>query len=126
MNGTTAARYGAYAVGTVLMGIGAYGIVAHVPDLFGWAVWFAGGAVLHDAVFAPAVLLVGAVVTRRPVLQGALAVGGVLTLVALPMVLRLGARPDNPSILPLHYGWNLLIVLAVVAAVAAVVWWRRR
>ncbi|MQY04712.1 hypothetical protein [Actinomadura macrotermitis] len=119
-------RFLAYGAGVALMAIGARGLFLHVPDLLGWAKWVVGAVVLHDAVLAPAVLLAGAVTARRHVLQGALAVGGVITLVALPMVLRLGRHPDNPSILPLDYGRNLLIVLAAVATTAAFVRWRLR
>lgn len=52
-----------YAAGAVLIGVGLAGIGRHV-EVVGWAVWFAGVAVAHDAVFAPLVLG-AAYVTRR-------------------------------------------------------------
>ncbi|MFB7280867.1 hypothetical protein ACFCZV_27540 [Streptomyces hydrogenans] len=51
----------------------------------------------------------------RGTLRGALVVAGCLVLVTLPLLVRPGA-PPNPSALPLPYGRNLAIVLAVVAA----------
>lgn len=51
----------------------------------------------------------------RPVIQGGLVVGGVVTLVALPAILGYG-RSDNTSVLPLDYRRNLVLVLAIVAA----------
>ncbi|WP_083983912.1 hypothetical protein [Actinomadura hibisca] len=106
----------AYVVGGALIAYGAYGLASHV-DLIGWAIWFGGAVLVHDLLFAPAVLLAGAVVTHRRT-RAALVVAGAVTLVALPMVLGLGKRADNPSILPLPYGRNLLIVLAVIAVAA--------
>ncbi|TDC86020.1 hypothetical protein [Actinomadura sp. 7K507] len=100
-------------------------------DLMGWAAWFGGAVIFHDAVLVPCVLLVGTVTTRlhgsyRRHVQGALMVGGMVTLVALPFVLGQGRRADNPSILPLPYGRNLLIVLATVLVVAAcIALWQR-
>ncbi|MGP3934388.1 hypothetical protein [Nonomuraea sp. KM88] len=49
---------------------------------------------------------------------GALIVLGTLVLATLPTVLALGRRADNPSILPLSYGVNLVIVLAAIALLA--------
>lgn len=131
-------RIVAYAVGGSLIALGLYGIVAK-SDPFGWAVWFGGAVVLHDAIFVPAVLLAGALTTRLPGsyrrrVQAALAMAAAVTLVALPFVLGFGRRADNPSLLPLSYGRNLLIVLAVIAVAATLpsVWrglgqrWRSR
>lgn len=114
-----------YGVGVVFIGIGVHGIWAdprNVP-VAGWGKWFLGGVLIHDLLFAPVVLLLAALVVRIPlpyrrILQAALAVGGSLTLVALPFVLGYGRRPDNPSQLPLPYGRNLLELLIAIAVVA--------
>ncbi|MFC5752873.1 hypothetical protein [Actinomadura rugatobispora] len=114
-----------HGVGGALIATGLWGLARESDvDLVGWAVWFGGAVLAHDAVLVPCVLLVGAATTRLPrsyrrLVQGALMVGGTVTLVALPFVLGLGRRADNPSILPLPYGRNLLIVLAAVLALAA-------
>jgi hypothetical protein len=54
-------------------------------------------------------------------------VTGLLTAVALPVVLGFGRRPDNPSQLPLDYGRNLVLVLVLVwVAVAVLAFARNR
>ena len=82
---------------------------------------------VHDMVVAP-VLFVGAwligkvvpPVARGPV-RSAAAATALYVAVAYPLVRRWGRRPTNSSTLPLDYGRNLTIVVAVVWALAAVV-----
>ncbi|MEU3462212.1 hypothetical protein ABZ721_20040 [Streptomyces sp. NPDC006733] len=87
-------------------------------------VWLAGAIVLHDAVLTPVVLAVGAALARwlpphvrRPV-RGGLITAACLTAVALPFLLRPSATA-NPSVLPLDYPRNTLVVLGAVAALTA-------
>ncbi|MBB5788552.1 hypothetical protein [Jiangella mangrovi] len=96
-------------------------------------VWLAGSGVAHDALVAPA-LIVAALATRwlpvaarLPVRLG-LALSALLTLLFWPVVRGWGRSPSVPSALPLDYGRNLLLTLAVVwlAVGAAVVARRRR
>jgi hypothetical protein len=42
-----------------------------------------------------------------------------VTVVALPLVLGRGRIPDNPSVLPLHYGRGLLVIYTIIWAAAA-------
>ncbi|XVQ10585.1 hypothetical protein ACQP1W_50160 [Spirillospora sp. CA-255316] len=123
-----------YATGGALIALGLRGLLRDADvDFLGWAAWFGGAVVVHDAVLAPCVLLVGAATTRLPRsyrrhVQGALMVGGVVALVALPFVLGMGRRADNPSILPLSYGRNLAVVLAAILLLAGAnaLWQRYR
>ncbi|WP_141575307.1 hypothetical protein [Actinomadura sp. WMMA1423] len=113
----------AYTGGLALIAFGLNGIVEEVP-FAEWAKWFAGAAVLHDAVLVPAVLAAGALTGlvpagQRRVVRAALVVGGCVTAVAIPVVLAYGRRADEPSRLPLPYGRNLAIVLGFIAAAAA-------
>ena len=92
-------------------------------DLLATAVWLAGGVVLHDAVLAPATLAVcalGAAVlptwARGPAVAGLLVLG-TLTLVAVPVLVRAGARADNPTLLDRDYGTGWLVVAGTVALV---------
>lgn len=98
------------------------------------AVWLAAGVVLHDVVVA-GVVLAGVAVGRRVLPQAwqapatlALVVWGGVTLMAVPVLGRFGARPDNPTLLDRPYlgAWAALSALAVVAvAVAGLVRARR-
>lgn len=110
------------AAGLVLSGVGVH-LLLDVRDLAGVLVWLGGAVVLHDALIAPLVLLIGWVLVRggvRGPVRGALLVAGALTAVALPVLLRPG-RPPNSSVLPLDYPRNWLLALGAVAAVTALV-----
>ncbi|MFD6156805.1 hypothetical protein ACFWF7_19720 [Nocardia sp. NPDC060256] len=99
-------------------------------DLLSVALWFAGGILLHDAVFAPLCAAVGA--TARHVLPGTwwgpAACGAVCTValfaIAVPVLDRGHAMPDNPTVLdrnyPLGLAVALIVIWALVVAAAAV------
>lgn len=97
------------------------------------AVWLGAGVVLHDVVVAGAVL--GGVALGRRVLPPpwrapatlALVVWGGVTLMAIPVLGRFGARPDNPTLLDRPYlgTWVALTVLTIVAVVVTG-WGRER
>ena len=87
-----------------------YGVWLLLTRQAGEQLWDAGEwpvarVVLHDFVLAPVVLLVGAVSGRAGpprVRAGAAAcfiVLGPVTLLAVPMLGRFGAHPDNPTLL---------------------------
>ncbi|MGW4054316.1 hypothetical protein ACWENA_26180 [Streptomyces sp. NPDC004779] len=112
-------RYVLGGLGVALAGLGTW-LVVTGPDPAGVLLWLAGALILHDGVIAPLVLAVGLLLvgrSDRTLLRGTLIVAGSLTFVALPLLVRPGS-PPNPSALPLPYGRNLAIVLAVVAVVA--------
>jgi hypothetical protein len=116
--------------GVVMILVGAY----HLYDIstrgasrvVSIAVWTAGGVAVHDAVIAPLVVLVGVLVvprlppwSRAPVATGLIVLLSV-TLLAVPVIGRLGARPDVPSLLDRPYGL-LWLGFALVVTVAVVV-----
>lgn len=84
-----------------------------------------GGALLHDLLVAPVVVLAGVLVARavpgraRAVVQGALAISAIVALFSYPLVRAYGLATNNPTSLPHNYAANLLVVLGVVWAVAA-------
>ena len=87
--------------------------------------WLIGGVVLHDLVLAPAVLAVGLTARRLPAyLRAPAAVGlvmwGSLTLLAVPVLGRFGARDDNPTLLDRPYLVTWLIGCAVTVVLVAV------
>lgn len=111
-------RWAGYALGVGLIVAGLVGLVMDSnPE--GWALWFGGVLVVHDAVLVPVVLVAGVLVSRADRwVRAALIVAGTVLLATLPTVLAWGRRPDNPSILPLDYGRNLLLVMGFLAVVA--------
>jgi hypothetical protein len=98
------------------------------------AVWLAAGIVLHDVVVA-GVAVAGVAVGRRVLPMPwrapatlALVVWGGVTLMAVPVLGRFGARPDNPTLLDRPYlaSWAVLsIVTVVVVALTGLVRARR-
>ncbi|MER5884142.1 hypothetical protein ABT160_09955 [Streptomyces sp. NPDC001941] len=117
--------------GLVLLGFGAW-LMAGLPAPWDALVWLAGAVAVHDGLVAPLVLAAGllvAAVPARGVVRGSLVAAGCLTVVALPVLLRPGT-PANPSVLPLDYLRNWLLLLAVVAGagagLACVLWARQR
>lgn len=116
------------AVGWGLIAVGIRGLLVnanqtHPPD---WAVWFIGSNLVHDLLFAPAVVFGGFAVGRlmpaalRRHVSAALIVSGVLALIGYPLVRGYGERPLNDSHLPRDYLSGLLVLLALVWIVAAV------
>lgn len=98
--------------------------------------FFVGGALIHDLLFAPLVLLAGVAVGHlaprrwRAYVQAALLVSGLLVLFTLPEVRDYARILHNPTSLPHNYTANLLWVVGVVwlvtAGVAAGAAWRHR
>ncbi|MFF3510789.1 hypothetical protein [Streptomyces sp. NPDC002573] len=106
--------------GAALMGVGV-SLLSDAGDLTGVLLWLGGALLLHDAVIAPLVLVVGLLLVRgagRGPVRGALVVAGALTVVALPVLLRPGPTA-NSSVLPLDYPRNWLLALGAVATVTA-------
>lgn len=132
MNAATTRRgplfWGSAAVGWALIAWGVRGALNHDVDTRpGQLVRFLlGGALAHDLVLAPLVLLAGVVVARavpgrwRAPVQAALIVSGTVALFAFPLVRGYGRIHRNPTSLPHDYGTNLAVVLAAVAAAATV------
>jgi hypothetical protein len=114
-----------YGLGAVSIGVGFTGLLVDASDTHpvGWAIWFAGAAIAHDALLAPlifgAAYLTGRVPGPAP-LRVALVLAGSVTLVALPLVWQEGRRPDNPSILPGAYGTTIIVLVGLITAAAVI------
>lgn len=124
-------RWAAFGVGSALM---AYALVGAWRDLGDdrplWVVWLVGGDLAHDLLVAPALGLVGVVVSRllpagrvRTHVQVGLIASGSVLLVAWVPLMGLGGNPGNPTIRPLDYGMATatafgLVWLVVVASAA--------
>ncbi len=115
------------AVGWAVIGWGVFGIFSNSLDTrpANLAKFVVGGALLHDLLVAPVIILAGVLIGRavpgraRGPVQAALVVSGIVALFAWPLVRGYGLAANNPTSLPHNYGLNLLIVLGVVWAAAA-------
>ncbi len=114
-------------LGWAVIAWGVRGVFVHSLDTrpANLAKFVLGGALLHDLLIAPLIIGVGILVARsvpgraRAVVQGALAVSGIVALFAYPLVRAYGLAANNPTSLPHNYTANLLVVLGLVWAVAA-------
>ncbi len=127
-----ALRGGLVVVGVVLGLYGAYLTLSRQTErqIVSTVQYLVGGVVLNDLLIAVAALVVGFLVirflpvaVRAPVAVGSIVLGSV-TLLAVPVLLSYGRKPDNPTLLDRDFvgGWAVFAVLVVVAvAVACVV-----
>jgi hypothetical protein len=95
-----------------------------------WAVWLLAILAAHDLVLAPAVLLVGGLLSVAlggvagqrlwPPLRAGLVIAGAVLLVTMPALVGGGRStdPTNPTLLPNHYPRSLALVIGLILAVA--------
>jgi hypothetical protein len=119
------------AVGALLLGMGGLTFLAEVTvDQYpGVVIWLGGAILLHDGVGAMAVFAV-TVIARRTlrvipfvvvcIVQAALAISVVVTVLVVPEIVKGWIGSANPTILPLDYARNLALFYAAVAAVTAI------
>lgn len=125
----------AWRIGLGVAGIllGLYGAVnlltgVDIGTLLVLALWLVGAVVIHDGVLSPAVLGVGWALHRwvpvraRQYVQAGLIAGGLITVVAIPMILQQGAEPASKALLRQNFGGNLTLLLGVVAAASLVLY----
>lgn len=116
--------------GASILLIGFAVLLTEIPPAryVGIGAWLLGALILHDAVIAAVVVSVG-VILRRPslripfavtlIIQSTLAVGGIVSLLVVPAVVKKAIGSVNPSLLPSDYLGNLLMVWAVLLSLAA-------
>lgn len=98
------------------------------------AFWLVGGVVLHDAVLAPVVVVLGFAASRllpghfRSSTATAFLVWGTLTVAFLPVLSGQGGKPGNDTILgkPYVLTWVIMTSVLVAYAVGAALWRKRR
>ena len=135
--GMTIVRVVLIAGGLGLLALGGLALLLDVnPARYvGIALWFAGAIILHDAVIAPAVFVAGLVLRRLGrrlpgaivvIVQVAIVLLAVVTAIVVPEILKKEIGSANPTILPLEYLSNLVVLylatgLATLAAISVYV-----
>jgi hypothetical protein len=125
-------QQGLVALGLVLLAIGAVVLLLDVSakSYPGLLIWFAGALVLHDGILAPVIFGVSLLLRRAGkripftvllIIQGAVVVGAIATLLVFPEILKQGIGTGNATLLPLNYGAGLIGLYAGLAVVTAVV-----
>ena len=111
----------------ILLGLyGVFRLLTNVGfvELLVLAAWLIMAVVIHDGILSPAVVAVGWFLARavpprgRRYLQGFLVVGGLMTVIAVPLMLRTDTQPVSKAMLLQSYGANLTLLLALAAALS--------
>ena len=113
--------------GLLLITFGVARLLIQVPfaSLLWVAVWLMVAVAVHDGVLAPATVGAGLLLGRIPprarrFVQGGLVVGAMVTVIAVPLILRRGTQPAVKAILQRDYAGGLGLLLGLIAAVAAI------
>ena len=96
-------------------------------DLVVLGLWLVAAVVIHDLVVAPLTVGAGVVLTRLPArgrryVQSGLVAGALVTVVAVPLIMRQDTQPPAESILMRDYSADLALLLGLVAAVSLLVY----
>jgi hypothetical protein len=130
--GVTVVRGILIALGVALIGFGGYTLVMLQPrpnQLIGVALWLIGAIVLHDAILSPLLVGVGLLMRRAghrvpwtviALVQGAVVIGCLFTLMFLPEIAVQQRGPKNATVVPLDYAQNLVIMWVVLAGIVVV------
>jgi hypothetical protein len=118
------------AAGLLLGLFGVYRLLTQIPsgDLIALFVWLGAALLLHDGLLSPAVVAIGALVTKavppraRRYLQGALVAGALITVIALPLIKRENSQPAAKAVLQQNFTGNLGVLLGIVAGGALVLY----
>ena len=113
------------AVGALLALFGGLRLATEIPgsQLLVLAVWLVGALVVHDAVLSPLIVGLGVLLHRMPArlrrhVQAALVAGGIVTVVAIPLIYRAGSQPEVKAVLEQDYAVNLALLLVIIIGTA--------
>jgi hypothetical protein len=113
-------------LGAAGIALGLFGVFRLLTEVSGYDLmvlfcWLIGALVIHDGLLSPIVVGIGAALHRlvpdraRGYLQAGLIAGGLVTVVALPLIYRQDSQPAAKAILQQHFGANLATLLALIA-----------
>jgi hypothetical protein len=125
-------RLGLIGVGVLGLVLGAVVLVLlqNPMQIVGVAVWLIGAIILHDAILSPIVLGVSVLARRAGrrvsrvvlvIIQGAVVVGAILTLLVVPEIYAKTLVPANDTVLPFDYLLRLGAMWAGLVVVTSVV-----
>ena len=109
-------------IGVLLYGGGRVLLQTPPPSLVLLGIWLVAAVAIHDGLLSPLVVAIGAGLGRlvpdrgRAFLQFALIAGGLVTVVAVPLIVYRGSQPPSKSLLLQDYGANLTWLLGLIAA----------
>jgi hypothetical protein len=128
-----AIRWSLGVAGALLALFGVFRLLTEIPfgNLAALALWLVAALLLHDGVLAPLTAGVGVVVGRvvpprlRRYVQGGLVVGAIVTVIAVPLIIRRGSQPPEKALLQQNYAANLGVLIGIVAGATVVLYMGR-
>jgi hypothetical protein len=115
-------------IGLALFGVFRLGTEIPVHSLLVLALWMVAALAIHDGLLSPAVVTTGSLLRRyvpdpaRRFLQIALIMIGLVTVIAIPMILLRGSQPAAKALLLRNYGVNLTLIISIVAMITLVLY----
>lgn len=127
-----AARITLITVGALGILLGAWVMMDTVrpKSIWGVVTWLIAAVIIHDGIISPIVVAISVGMRRagrriRPgviaIVQGAVVVGSIFTLIVVPEIIRKAKIPNNYTVLPFDYAGRLAILWAAIVAVTALV-----
>jgi hypothetical protein len=123
-------RIGLLLFGLAVMGIGA--VVAltwlHATQYPRVILWLVAALIVHDGIIAPSVFVISLIARRLSarvpaviiaIVEGALVIAGIVTLLFVPEILKKTIGTNSSSILPQNYGLHLVVFYGVMAILVA-------
>lgn len=118
-------------VGVAFLVVGGLVLLEDVaPKRYGGILlWLAGAIVIHDGIIAGLVIAVNLTLRKAgrtvplgvlAIVQGAIVVGAIVSLIVFPQILKQRIGALNPTILPLDYTANLVLFYGALVAVTAI------
>jgi hypothetical protein len=125
-------RLGLLLLGLALLGLGVVVLFQEVKPTryIGILSWFIGALMIHDGIIAPVIFMVTVIMRRVfvrvpavvvAIIQGALVIGGIITIIVVPEILKKWIGTLSTSILPQNYALHLgffYVALVVLTAIA--------
>jgi hypothetical protein len=119
-------RIGLILFGLALLAVGAYVVSDEVnPKRYiGILTWLVAALIIHDGIIAPGVFVLSLFFRRLQatvppfviaVVQGALVIGGIVTLIVVPEIIKKWIGTLSSSILPQNYALHLGVFYVVLA-----------
>lgn len=118
-------------LGVVLLAVGGYVLTDEVKPkrYIGILTWLFGALVIHDGIIAPSVFGLSLLFRRAQhrvapvviaIIQGALVIGGIITLIVAPEIIKKAIGTLSSSILPQNYALHLAVFYVILVALTAI------
>lgn len=116
--------------GLALLVFGASRLFTKVPltNLIWLAVWLLAAKIIHDGILSPAIVAIGSILRRivpdrgRRFLQVGLILAAIVTVIAIPLIVRRNTQPPPKAMLLQDYAVNWGLLLGLLAGVTLILY----